>query len=315
MRLLKLVPPETKIDFIGKRFIAFALTLLLSVIAIWSLFDKGLNMGIDFRGGILIEASQFDAEGNPAPVDVAALRSALSVLPLGEVSLQTFGDPNTILLRVQQQAGGDDANAKAVETIKGVLGNAWQYNRSESVGPTIGNELLKGSFWATLLALAGITLYVIFRFEWQFGLAALVSTFHDVFVSLGLIAFLGLEFNLTTVAALLLLVGFSVNDTVIIFDRIREMLRRYKKADFSEIINLSVNATLSRTLLTSGLTLLAILPMLFFGGETLFAFTLVITWGIFIGTFSSIYVAAALMLYLPPVRMGKVEQQAPQATE
>ncbi len=305
MRLLKLIPHETHADFVGKRVIAFTFTLLLFVVAIGSLAIKGLNMGIDFRGGILIDASRLDENGQPGVVDVVALRGELQSLGLGEVALQTFGGDHNVLIRVQQQTGGDTANAEAIGKIKEALGTGWTYNRSESVGPTVGQELLWNGFWATLLAIAGITVYVVVRFEWQFGIAALASTFHDVFVSLGLVSFLGLEFNLTTVAALLLLAGYSVNDTVIVFDRIREVMRRYKKLDMKGIINQSVNATLSRTLLTSGLTLMAVLPMLFLGGETLINFTAVITWGIFVGTFSSIYVAAALLLYLPPLQMGR----------
>jgi len=305
MGLLKLVPAETKIDFIGKRFFAFAFTLLLFFVAIGSLSVMGLNMGIDFRGGILI-----DATSQAGAVDVHSLRGKMQTLGLGEVALQTFGNENTVLIRVQQQEGGDTANAAAIERIKTALGEGWTYNRSESVGPTVGNELLHDGILATLLAIGAITLYVAVRFEWQFGIAALASTFHDVFVSLGLVLVLGWEFNLTTVAALLLLSGYSVNDTVIVFDRIREDLRRYKQRDLKDIINLSVNATLSRTTMTSGLTMLAILPMLFLGGETLINFTGVITWGIIVGTFSSIYVAAALLLYLPPLRMGRTVQSA-----
>lgn len=306
MPVLNFIPHETKIDFVGKRMLAFMLTACLFIATIGSLAVNGLNMGIDFKGGILIEASRFE-NGQPQSVDVSALRTELQNLNLGEVALQTFGENHTVLIRVQQQEGDDQANAQAIGKIKNTMGDGWVYDRSESVGPTVGNELLKNGLWATLLAIAGISLYVVFRFEWQFGIAALVSTFHDVFVSLGLVSILGWEFNLTTVAALLLLAGYSINDTVIVFDRIRETSRRYKKLDLRQIINMSVNATLSRTILTSGLTMLAILPMLFMGGETLINFTGVITWGILVGTFSSIYVAASLLLYLPPLKMGQAD--------
>jgi preprotein translocase SecF subunit len=197
--------------------------------------------------------------------------------------------------------------------IKETLGEGWSYNRAEAVGPTVGQELLQAGIMATIFALLAITAYVAFRFEWQFGVAALVATFHDVFVSLGLVALLGWEFNLTTVAALLLLAGYSVNDTVIVFDRIRENLRKYKSKPMTEIINLSVNATLARTILTSSTTAIAILPMFFLGGEGLINFTGVILFGILIGTFSSTYVAAALLLYMPPLRMGKPETANPAA--
>lgn len=302
MRLLKLVPDHTTIDFIGKRFVAFALTILVMLIGIGAVATKGLNFGIDFKGGILIDATYA-----AAPVDVADLRARLGALNLGEVALQTFGDDHTIMMRVQRQDGGDEANTSAVESIKTTLGEGWTYNRSESVGPTVGNELLRMGLMANLLAIVGIGIYVAFRFEWQFGVAAMTMIFHDVLVSLGLIAALGLEFNLTSVAALLLLAGKSVNDTVIVFDRIRENLRRYKQMPLAEIINLSVNSTLSRTILTTVTVMLAILPMLFLGGDALFSFNIVIAWGIFIGTFSSIYVASSILIYLPPLRMGKNE--------
>lgn len=302
MRLLKLVPDHTTIDFIGKRFAAFAITILVMLIGIGAVATKGLNFGIDFKGGILIDAT-YAAN----PVDVADLRARLGTLNLGEVALQTFGDDHTIMMRVQRQDGGDEANTSAVESIKTMLGEGWTYNRSESVGPTVGNELLRMGLMANLLAIVGIGIYVAFRFEWQFGVAAMTMIFHDVLVSLGLIAALGLEFNLTSVAALLLLAGKSVNDTVIVFDRIRENLRRYKQMPLAEIINLSVNSTLSRTILTSVTVMLAILPMLFLGGAALFSFNIVIAWGIFIGTFSSIYVASSILIYLPPLRMGKNE--------
>ncbi len=303
MALLKLIPDQTNIDFIGKRMIAFAFTLLLVIAGGWALTSKGLNLGIDFRGGILIDAS------HTAAVDVAALRTQLGALQLGEVSLQTFGKDNTILIRLQQQEGGDTANAQAVEKIKASLGDGWTYNRSEAVGPTVGKELLKTGIYATLFSMLAIMAYVAFRYEWQFGVAAFASTVHDVFVSFALVSLMGWEFNLTTVAALLLLAGYSVNDTVIVFDRIRENLRRYKTRPLTEIINLATNSTLSRTIKTSLTTALAILPMFFLGGEGLINFTGVILWGIVIGTFSSTYVAAALLLYMPPLTMGKTEQQ------
>jgi preprotein translocase subunit SecF len=304
MRRLRLVPDNTKIDFVGQRVPAFILSVLLMLVGVGSLLTQGLNMGIDFRGGVLIDAS-YMPEGQAQAVDVSALRGQLGGLNLGEVALQTFGQDNTVLIRLQQQTGGDTANAQAVQTVKAALGEGWSYNRVESVGPTVGRELLIAGFTATCLALLGVAAYVMFRFEWQFGVSTLASTFHDVFVSLGLISLLGLEFNLTTMAALLLLAGYSINDTVIVFDRIRENMRRYKSAPMADVINMSVNATLGRTFMTSGTTMLAILPMLFFGGDTLFGFTAVIVWGVVVGTFSSVYVASSLLLYMPEPHLGR----------
>lgn len=313
MRLFKPIPHETKIDFVGKRYVAFALTLLLLGLAIFTVLYHSLNFGIDFKGGILIDAT-YKPQGNPAPVDVGPLREKLNELGLGEVSLQTFGGAETVLIRVQQQEGDENSMA-AVNNIKSALGEGWSYNRTESVGPTVGNELLKAGTYAIVLAILAIAGYVAFRFEWQFGVAAMTTIAHDIFVSLGLIALLGLEFNLTSVAALMLLAGKSINDTVIVFDRIRENLRKYKQMSLGEIINLSVNQTLSRTIFTTLTVLLAIVPMLFLGGESLISFTAIITWGMVVGTFSSIYVASALLLYLPPPHIGRNPAQAAAAAQ
>lgn len=306
MRLFKPIPHDTKIDFIGKRYIAFTLSVLLSIWALFALFDQDLKLGIDFKGGILIDAS-YVPEGTPTAVNIEQMRTQLASLNLGEVSLQQFGGDNTILIRVQKQEGSDDRNTEAVNNIKSLLGDGWTYNRSESVGPTVGAELFRVGAWSIALAILSIAGYVAMRFEWQFGVSAMITIIHDVLVSVGLIAALGLEFNLTSVAALMLLAGKSVNDTVIVFDRIRENLRRYKQMSLPDIINLSVNQTLSRTIFTTLTVLLAIVPMLFLGGEALLAFTAVITWGMVIGTFSSIYVASALLIYLPPPHIGRTE--------
>lgn len=313
MRLFKPIPHDTKIDFVAKRYFAFTVTLALLLLAIFSFFHHSLKLGIDFKGGILIDASYAPA-GTATPVDVGALREKLNALNLGEVSLQQFGSDNTVLIRVQEQTGGDDKNTQAVNDIKSTMGEGWTYNRSELVGPTVGNELLKAGTWSILLAVLAIAGYVAFRFEWQFGVAAMTTILHDVVVSLGLIAVLGLEFNLTSVAALMLLAGKSVNDTVIVFDRIRENLRKYKQMSLAEVINLSVNQTLSRTIFTTLTVLLAILPMLFLGGESLISFTAVITWGMVVGTFSSIYVASAFLLYLPPPHIGRADAARNAAT-
>ncbi|HYD31973.1 MAG TPA: protein translocase subunit SecF [Azospirillaceae bacterium] len=299
MRLLRLVPDGTNIDFVSKRFVAFAFTGALFVATILSLLTQGLNLGIDFRGGILIEVQA------PQSIDTGALRSQISGLNLGAVELQQFGQPNDALIRLQQQEGGEAANRAAVQKVRDNLGTGYEYRRIELVGPKVGGELLRDGLIATALAILGITLYVAFRFEWQFGIAALIATFHDVAVTAGLFSIFQLEFDLTSVAALLTLAGYSINDTVVVFDRIRETLRRHKSVDMKWIVNDSVNATLSRTILTSGTTLVAILPFLLFGGHALYTFTLALTFGILMGTYSSIFVAGSILLYLKPLR-GKL---------
>lgn len=307
MKLLRLVPDGTKFDFVRQRFIAFAVTGLMLLATVVSLSVRGLNLGIDFSGGILIEARAPDA------VDVSALRQKLDTLNLGEVELQNFGGAQDVLMRIQRQPGGDAAQAVAVEKVRALLGPTYDYRRTEVVGPRVGNELMRDGILATVLAVVAIGIYVGLRFEWQFGVAALLATFHDVVTTVGLFSVLHLEFNLTAIAALLTLAGYSINDTVVVFDRVRETLRRSKTADMRQVINDSVNQTLSRTLLTSSITLMAILPMVFLGGETLSNFTTAITFGIFVGTYSSIFVAGSFLIYLPPVRALSANRAAVKA--
>ncbi len=302
MKPLRLVPENTAIDFVRLRFFGFIVSGLLILGTAIGLMSPGLNLGIDFKGGILIEARA------PEPIDVGGLRTQLNGLGLGEVQLQQFGEPNDILIRVQRQEGDEAAQNAAVALVRETLGTTYEYRRVELVGPRVGGELMQQGIIATLLAVAAIAAYVAFRFEWQFGVSALIATFHDVFVTVGLFIVLQLEFDLTAVAALLTLAGYSINDTVVVFDRMREQMRKYKSADMKTIINLSVNQTLGRTILTSGTTLLAILPLLLYGGSALHNFTIALFWGILVGTFSSVYVAAALLLYMPPIRRGGEEK-------
>ena len=296
LRPIHFIPPDTKIDFVAKRWWAFSVSIILLVITVAALLIKGLNLGIDFKGGILIEAKAAQA------VDIGALRTEIGSLNLGEVALQQFGAPTDVLIRIQRQEGDEAAQMKAVQDVRDKLGTSYEYRRVEVVGPTVGKELLHAGILATVLAMLAISIYVGVRFEWQFGLAALIATFHDVLTTVGLFAFLQLDFNLTAVAALLTLAGYSINDTVVVFDRIRETLRRQKSTDLRAVINDSVNQTLSRTTITAGTTLLALLPLVLMGGPTLINFSGALTWGILVGTYSSIYVAAALLIYMPPLR-------------
>lgn len=308
--LLRYLPHNTKIDFVGKRFYAFAVTILLFVVTAGSLATHGFNLAIDFAGGILIEAKASQ------DISVGDLRTNLGKMELGGIELQQFGGPREILIRVQQQQGGEAANRGAIEKVKQTLGEGWEYRRVEQVGPKVGSELLQSGVIATVLAILAIAVYVAFRFEWQFGIAALVATGHDVFCTLVLFTVFRLEFDLTAIAALLTLAGYSINDTVVVFDRIRELMRKHRTLDMGSIINLAVNQTLTRTILTSCTTMIAILPMLIFGGSALFSFTLSIAFGIIIGTYSSIYVAGSLLLYMTPVRKLRSggDEEAPAAT-
>ena len=296
----RFLPHGTKFDFIRYRLIAFGITACLVLGSLTLIVVKGFNFGIDFAGGILIEAQSTDG-----PADLHQMRTSLSTLGLGEVSLQQFGDTGRdVMIRVQRQDGGDKAQMEALAKVKDTLGSAYSYRRVEIVGPKVGDELVRDGVLAVVLALGAIAVYVWFRFEWQFGVGALISTFHDVITTFGLFALTGLEFNLTTVAAILTIAGYSVNDTVVEYDRVRENLRKYKTMSIYDLINLSVNETLARTILTVATVFVTVLALLFFGGEVLRGFAIAMLWGLVIGTYSSIYVAMPMLIYFN-LRSGK----------
>jgi len=226
------------------------------------------------------------------------MRSTLSDLGLGGVSLQEFGSPNDVLIRLQQQDGDEQAQITAIDTVKAALGEGIEYRRVEYVGPQVGAELIQSGFMAIGLALLAILVYVSFRFEWQFGVGAVIALLHDIVVTVGVFAITQIEFNLSTVAAVLTIIGYSINDTVVVFDRVRENLRRYKSLPTIDILNRSINETLSRTLLTSLTTLLALLALYILGGEVIRGFTFAMIWGVLVGTYSSIWIAVPVLLHM-----------------
>ena len=286
---LKLVPAQTSIPFLSffKTAALFSAILILSSVGLF--FAKGLNLGIDFKGGILIEARSAEA------VDLSATRSQLSQLNLGDISIQTFGADTDILVRLQRQEGDEAEQMAAIEAVTSALGEGYTIRRTEFVGPTIGAELAKNGIMAVICALGAIMVYIWFRFEWQFSIAAILALSHDVLSTLGLFALTGFEFNLPTLAAILTIAGYSINDTVVVFDRIRENLRRYKSWDQAKIMNKSLNETLSRTVMTSVTTALALIAIIIFGGAVLRDFAIAMLWGVTIGTYSSIFIAAGLI--------------------
>ena len=290
MRHLRLVPEKTNLQFIRHRNVAFTFSAVLVVASIVLLLVQGLNFGIDFRGGTLIEIK---TEG---PADINDLRSRLSGLGLGEVTLQEFGAPDDVMIRIQQQEGDESAQMAAIERVKEALGPGIEYRRVEYVGPKVGAELIRSGVVAVVLALGAILVYIWFRFEWQFGVCAVVALAHDVIATIGMFALTQIEFNLSTVAAILTIAGYSINDTVVIFDRVRENLRRYKSLPIAELLNRSINETLSRTTITSVTTLLALVALYVFGGEVIRGFSFAMIFGVLLGTFSSIWVAAPLLL-------------------
>lgn len=292
MRKLKLVPDDTHIPFLGMRFIALGISTAMVLGSIAMVIILGLNFGIDFRGGTMIEI------GTEEPADIADLRNRLGGLGLGEVQIQEFGAPTDVLIRIETQPGGEGAQRAAIQTVRDELGDSVEYRRVEVVGPTVSGELIEAGVLAIILAVGMMLVYIWFRFEWQFSVGAVVALVHDVVITLGLFAVLQLEFNLSIIAALLTIVGYSMNDTVVVYDRVREKLRKYKRMPLVELLDLAVNKTLSRTVMTSVTTLLALLSLYIFGGEVIRGFTFAMIWGIIIGTYSSIFVAAPLLLWL-----------------
>ena len=272
--------------FVLTSFIALAL-------AVGILALKGLNFGIDFKGGSL-----FEVQSTSGPADIPDLRKRLTALGLGDVQIQSFGSPTEALIRVEKQPGGEDAQQAASERVKEALGENIVVRRVEVVGGVVSSELKQAGIYACFFAVLGILVYIWFRFEWQFGIAAILALMHDLLITLGIFSFLGLEFGLTEVAALLTLAGYSINDTVVVFDRIRENLRRYKKMALGELMNLSINQTLSRTILTGVTTALAVSALFIFGTEVIRGFSFVMLFGIAIGTWSSIFVASPFLMWI-----------------
>jgi len=292
MRGVNFIPYGTRIDFMRWRRSAIIASLALCLASVALFLVVGLNYGIDFRGGILMEIR------TAQPAQIAELRAKVNSLELGEVELQEFGRNTDVLIRIERQPGDAAAQDAAVEKVKRELGAGVEYRRTEFVGPKVSEELIEAGVTAVLLALVAMLVYIWFRFEWQFGVGAVIALAHDIILTIGVFALLGLEFNLTTVAAILTIAGYSINDTVVVYDRIRENLRKFKAMGLGDIINLSLNETLSRTLLTSGTTLLALIILFFFGGEVIKGFSFAMTWGILVGTYSSVFIASPLLIYM-----------------
>ncbi|MEM7620823.1 MAG: protein translocase subunit SecF [Pseudomonadota bacterium] len=289
-----LIASETKLTFLTYRKICLALSIAMVVLSIGLFSSVGLNFGIDFRGGTLIEVQTKDGQDANLPT----LRNTLSNLGLGDVQIQLFGRPDDVLIRLEQQPGGEKAQQNALAKVQQALGDDFTYRRTEVVGPTVSEELKEQGTIAVLAAIFAVLVYIWLRFEWQFSLGAVAALVHDVILTIGIFSLLQLEFNLSIIAALLTIVGYSLNDTVVVYDRVRENLRKYKKMDLQDLLDLSINDTLSRTILTSLTTLLALLSLYLFGGEIIRGFTFAMIWGVIIGTYSSIFVAAPILLML-----------------
>jgi preprotein translocase subunit SecF len=292
--LLRIVPDDTKFDFMRFRRISFPISAVLSIIAILLFFFHGLNFGIDFVGGTLIEV-----QSKTGPADIAKMRTTLGGLGLGEVQLQEFGAPTDVLIRVAQQPGGEEAQQAAIAKVREALGDTVDYRRVEVVGPRVSSELLASSTIGLGLAIFAILSYLWFRFEWQFSLGAMIANVHDLVLTIGYMSLTQIDFDLSSIAALLTILGYSLNDTVVIYDRIREMLRRYKRMSMPDLLNISVNSTLSRSIITHVTVTLALLALLFFGGHAIHSFVATMIFGVvLVGTYTSVFIAAPILIYL-----------------
>jgi preprotein translocase subunit SecF len=291
---LRIVPDDTHCDCTQFRRISFPISATLSIVAILLFFTHGLNFGIDFKGGTLMEV-----RAKSGAADLAQMRATLGGLGLGEVQLQQFGGPADVLLRVAEQPGGDKAQQEAVQKVRSALGEAVEYRRVEVVGPRVSGELLGWGMAGLMLAIGAILMYLWFRFEWQFALGAMIANVHDIVLTIGFMSISQVDFDLTSIAALLTILGYSLNDTVVIYDRIREMLRRYKKMPMPRLLNESINSTLSRSIITHVTVTLALLALLLFGGQAIHSFTAVMMFGVvLVGTYTSIFIAAPILIYL-----------------
>ena len=287
---LKLVPSDTSFDFLRLQKITMFLSAFLVLASVGMFATIGLNLGIDFKGGILLEA-----RNTTGSADISKIRNDIGSLNLGDVSLQGFGTETDILIRIQRQEGDEKAQIAAIKAVTDMLGSDYDIRRTEFVGPTVGAELAEKGVLAVMCALMAILVYIWFRFEWQFSVAAILALAHDVMTTIGLFSLTSFEFNLATVAAILTIAGYSINDTVVVFDRVRENLRRYKSHEQKDILNRSLNETLSRTVMTSVTTLLALTAIVVFGGAVLRDFALAMIWGVIIGTYSSVFIAVGML--------------------
>jgi preprotein translocase subunit SecF len=309
VRLLRIVPDNTRFDFMRFRRISFPISAALSIAAILLYFFHGLNFGIDFVGGTLMEV-----QTKNGPADLATMRATISALHLGEVQLQQFGAPNDVLIRLSEQPGGDAAQQVAVQKVRDALGSAVEYRRVEVVGPSVSTELLSYGTIGLVLAIGAILIYLWFRFEWQFALGAMIANVHDLVLTVGFMSLTRIDFDLTSIAALLTILGYSLNDTVVIYDRIRELLRRYKRMPMPDLLNASINATLSRSIVTHLTVSLSLLALIVFGGQAIRSFTATMMFGVvLVGTYTSVFIASPILIYLGVGRTRQGEREDTEA--
>ena len=295
MRLLKLVPDNTNLDFMRWRNVALVLSIIVTAASIALVFTRGLNLGVDFVGGQMVRVTF------QQPPQLDELRNKVEAISEGETSLQEFGAPNVIAIRMPLPEGGEAAASRAATQVRQLIQRDYpgaRVDAVETVSGKVSGELFRSGSWAIALAMLGIAIYIWIRFEWQFGVGALVTLFHVVWMTMGFFSLTQLEFNLNVIAAILTIVGYSLNDTVVIYDRIRENLRKFRKMEIVPLLNLSLNETLSRTMVTSLSILLALFALLVLGPDVIFGLTIAIFIGIFVGTYSSIYISSPILVWL-----------------
>ena len=301
MLRFRLAPDNLKLGFMKLRRFSYPLSALLSILSVVGFLTLGLNYGIDFAGGTLMEL-----RAKSGPAQLAELRSLGDKLQLGEVEVQAFGGDTDVTLRIRLQPGGDAAQQEAVNKVRAAVENDYEFRRVEVVGPRISGELVQSGTLGVVLSILAVLTYLWFRYEWQLAVAAVIATMHDLLLTIGFFAITRLEFNITSIAAILTIVGLSLNETVVVLDRIREMLRKYKRMPMPEIIDTSVNAVLARTIMTSTTTLMALAALVIFGGHVIQSFSLAMMFGMIIGAYSSIFICSPILIYLGAPNSGDV---------
>jgi len=302
MKLLRIIPDGTDFKFMSFRLWSFPFSALLSVIAVAAFFTLGMNFGTDFKGGTVIEM-----RSKTGSLNIAEIRSAVDKLGFGDAEVQEFGGGNEFSMRFALQPGGDAAQQEVVRKVRSIFSDKFEERRVEVVGPRVSSELVQNGTLGVILSLLAVLIYLWFRFEWQFAMAAVIATMHDLILTIGFFAISRIEFNMTSIAAVLTIVGYSLNDTVVVFDRIREMMRKYKKLSTEDLLDLSINTTLARTVMVSFTAALALIALAFFGGTVIESFSFAMLFGVVVGTYSSIFIAAPVLIYLG-LRVG---QEAP----
>lgn len=299
MKLLRLVPDDTKFGFMRFRSWSFPFSAIASIVSVVAFLWIGMNVGIDFKGGTVVEL-----QAKSERADVAKIREQATKLDLGDVEVQEFGGPRDVLLRVGLQDGGDKAQAEVVVKLRQAFEPAYEFRKVEVVGPRVSQELVQNGTIGVLLAIVTILIYLWFRYEWQFAVGAVIATMHDLVLVIGFYAVTQIQFDQTSIAAILTVIGYSLNDTVVVYDRVRELLRKYKKIKLFELLDLSMNSTLPRTVITSVTTILALIALSILGGDAIWGFCIALLFGVLVGTYSSIFVAAPILIYLG-VRVGE----------